>query len=121
MLRVPLLCIKIIHFFLFLAVLGNSLVLIAMARSRELRKSARNILIGLLATSDLLLSCTMPLTAIDALTKYWPFGKDTVSLCRIVKSSSAVAVYLSSMTLIAIAGDRYHCIVQSSRYSETLI
>jgi len=109
------LCIAFYAILVVIAVSGNSLVLIAMVRSRELRKSARNILIGILATSDLLLSCTMPLTAIDALTKYWPFGKDTVNLCRIVKTSSAVAVYLSSMTLIAIAGDRYHCIVQSSR------
>ena len=108
-------CIAFYAIMVVIAISGNSLVLIAMARSRELRKSARNILIALLATSDLLLSCTMPLTAIDALTKYWPFGKDTVNLCRMVKTSSAVAVYLSSMTLIAIAGDRYHCIVKSSR------
>ena len=97
-----------------IAVMGNSLVLIALGRSRELRKSSRNILIGLLATSDLLLSLTMPLTAIDALTKYWPFGKNTLNLCRMVKTSSAVAVYLSSLTLIAIAVDRYHCIVKTS-------
>ncbi len=109
------LCITFYAILVAIAVLGNSLVLVSMARSKELRKSARNILIGLLATSDLLLSCTMPLTAIDALTKYWPFGKDTLTLCRTVKTSSAVAVYLSSMTLIAIALDRYHCIVRSSR------
>lgn len=109
------LCILSYTILVAFAVAGNSLVLIAMARSKELRKSARNILIGLLATSDLLLSCTMPLTAIDALTKYWPFGKETLNLCRTVKTSSAVAVYLSSMTLIAIALDRYHCIVQSSK------
>ena len=96
------------------AVLGNSLVLMALTWSRELRKSPRNILIGTLATSDLLLCCTMPLTAIDVLTKSWPFGKDSVILCKIVKSSSAVAVYLSSMVLILIAVDRYR-IIQSSR------
>ena len=67
------------------AVLGNSLVLMALTWSRELRKSPRNILIGTLATSDLLLCCTMPLTAIDVLTKSWPFGKNSVILCKIVK------------------------------------
>ena len=108
-------CILAYAILVVFAVSGNCLVLVALARSRELRKSARNILIGLLATSDLLLSCTMPLTAIDGLTRYWPFGKDTENLCRMVKTSSAVAVYLSSMTLTAIAVDRYHCIVQSSR------
>jgi hypothetical protein len=108
-------CILAYAILVVFAVSGNCLVLVALARSRELRKSARNILIGLLATSDLLLSCTMPLTAIDVLTRYWPFGKDTENLCRMVKTSSAVAVYLSSMTLTAIAVDRYHCIVQSSR------
>lgn len=109
-------CILAYAILVVFAVSGNCLVLVALARSRELRKSARNILIGLLATSDLLLSCTMPLTAIDVLTRYWPFGKDTENLCRMVKTSSAVAVYLSSMTLTAIAVDRYHCIVQSSRW-----
>ena len=109
------LCITFYAILVAIAVLGNSLVLIALIRSKELRKSSRNILIGLLATSDLLLSCTMPLTAIDALTKYWPFGKATVNLCRMVKTSSAVAVYLSSMTLIAIALDRYYLIVKSSK------
>ena len=108
-------CILAYAILVVFAVSGNCLVLVALARSRELRKSARNILIGLLATSDLLLSCTMPLTAIDVLTRYWPFGEDTENLCRMVKTSSAVAVYLSSMTLTAIAVDRYHCIVQSSR------
>ena len=95
---------------------GNILVLVALFRSRDLKKSARYILIGLLAFSDLLLSFTMPFTAIDVLTKYWPFGSDSNHLCRSVKTSSAVAVYLSSMTLIAIACDRHHCIVNSSRY-----
>ena len=108
-------CIFFYSILVVIAILGNSLVLIALGRSKELKKSARNILIGLLASSDLLLSCTMPLTAIDVLTKYWPFGKDTLNMCRTVKTSSAVAVYLSSMTLIAIAVDRHHCIVNSTK------
>ena len=108
-------CILAYAILVVFAVSGNCLVLVALARSRELRKSARNILIGLLATSDLLLSCTMPLTAIDVLTRYWPLA-NSENLCRMVKTSSAVAVYLSSMTLTAIAVDRYHCIVQSSRW-----
>ena len=108
-------CIFFYSILVVIAILGNSLVLIALGRSKELKKSARNILIGLLASSDLLLSCTMPLTAIDVLTKYWPFGKDSLNMCRTVKTSSAVAVYLSSMTLIAIAVDRHHCIVNSTK------
>ena len=108
-------CIFFYTILVLIAILGNSLVLIALGRSKELKKSARNILIGLLASSDLLLSCTMPLTAMDALTKYWPFGNDTLNMCRTVKCSSAVAVYLSSMTLIAIAVDRHHCIVNSTK------
>jgi neuropeptide Y receptor len=108
-------CILCYSILVNVAAMGNILVLVAMARSRELRKYARNVLIGLLATSDLLLSFTMPLTAIDALTKYWPFGKNTLSLCRTVKTTSTVAVYLSSLTLIAIASHRHHCIVHSMR------
>jgi hypothetical protein len=36
-----------------------------------MHQRARNQLIALLAASDLLLSVTMPFTAIDGLTKFW--------------------------------------------------
>lgn len=108
-------CVILYSLLIGMAFAGNSLVLYVVIRSRELRKSARHVLIGTLAASDLLLCVTMPLTAIDALTKYWPFNSDAEILCKTVRCSSMVAVCMSSMAIITIAADRHHCIVHSTR------
>ena len=42
----------------------------------------------------------MVVTAIDVLTKYWPFGQNSLLLCRAVKVSPCFAVYLSSLTIV---------------------
>lgn len=57
---------------------------------------------------------TMTITAVDVLTKYWPFGSNTLFLCRAVKAFPCSAVYLSSITIVIIALDRYRFIVHSS-------
>jgi hypothetical protein len=51
------------------------------------------------------------LTSIDVLTKYWPFGHDTIMLCRFTKTAPCFAVYYSSCSVVCIAIDRYRCIV----------
>ena len=96
------------------ATIGNTLVVASLFKSKKLRTSARNILIGLLASSDLLLCMTMPFTAIDGLTKYWPFGKKSEFFCRAFKTMPQTAVYLSGFVVIAIAADRYQLIVNST-------
>jgi hypothetical protein len=48
----------------------------------------------------------MVVTAMDVLTKFWPFGKMTLTLCRTVKAAPCFAVYLSSLTIVVIALDR---------------
>ena len=55
----------------------------------------------------------MLLTSVDVLTKYWPFGRDTLFLCRVAKSGPCFAVYYSSFAVVAIAVDRHRCIVHS--------
>ena len=57
----------------------------------------------------------MVLTAVDVLTKYWPFGQSSTHLCRAVKASPCFAVYLASLTIVVIALDRYRCIVHSTK------
>ena len=57
----------------------------------------------------------MVLTAVDVLTKYWPFGQSSPHLCRAVKASPCFAVYLASLTIVVIALDRYRCIVHSTK------
>ena len=72
------------------AFMFNSLVLYAVYRrsqrpdheaSNNVR--TRNTLIGHLCTLDVLLTFTMPWTAIDALTKFWPFGFETQIICKV--------------------------------------
>ena len=58
---------------------------------------------------------TMVLTAVDVLTKYWPFGQSSTHLCRAVKASPCFAVYLASLTIVVISLDRYRCIVHSTK------
>ena len=55
----------------------------------------------------------MLLTSVDVLTKYWPFGRETLFLCRVAKAGPCFAVYYSSFAVVAIAVDRHRCIVHS--------
>ena len=103
------------------AFLFNSLVLYAVFRRSQRPDSettnnvrTRNILIGHLCTLDILLTFSMPWTALDALTKFWPFGMQTQILCKVTKSASAAAVFSSSMMIIIIAIDSYRQIVHVS-------
>ena len=63
----------------------------------------RDLLISYLAIVGLLLSLTIPLSAIDGLSKFWPLGSNTELLCRVTKSAPSVVVYSSSMIIILIA------------------
>ena len=103
------------------AFLLNSLVLYAVFRRSQRPDNethnntrTRNILIGYLCTLDILLTFSMPWTAVDALTKFWPFGTETQLMCQVTKSASAAAVFSSSMMIIVIAIDSYRQIVHAS-------
>ena len=101
------------------AFIFNSLVLYAVYRSCRRPEidtiiRTRIILIGHLCTFDILLTFTMPWTAVDALTKFWPFGLETEIMCKFTKSASAAVVFSSSMMIIVIAIDSYRNIVYAS-------
>ena len=72
-------------------------------RPSEIR---RDTLITQLAILDLLLCISMPFTAVDGLTQFWPFGSDTVLLCKITKAFPTTIVYAAAMTIMMIA---YNC------------
>ncbi|CAL4096878.1 unnamed protein product [Meganyctiphanes norvegica] len=89
---------------------GNSLVVVAVIRKPTMR-TARNVFIINLAISDLLLCVvTMPLTLVELLSQYWPLG-DTPVLCKLVGSLQATCVFVSTISITAIALDRYQVIV----------
>ncbi|KAK3932304.1 Neuropeptide F receptor [Frankliniella fusca] len=89
---------------------GNGLVVWAVARKRSMR-TARNMFIVNLAVSDLLLCLvTMPLTLMEILCKYWPLGREEF-ICKILGALQAVSIFVSTISITAIALDRYQVIV----------
>lgn len=85
---------------------GNSLVVVAVIRKPAMR-TARNVFIINLAISDLLLCLvTMPLTLVELLSQYWPLG-DHPFLCKLVGTLQATSIFVSTISITAIALDRY--------------
>ena len=84
---------------------GNSLVVLAVIRKAAMR-TARNVFIINLAISDLVLClATTPLTLVELLTQYWPLG-DTPFLCKLVGTLQATSIFVSTISITAIALDR---------------
>lgn len=95
---------------------GNSLVVCAVARKPAMR-TARNMFIVNLAISDLLLCLiTMPLTLMEILTKYWPLGRYPFA-CKMLGTLQATSIFVSTISITAIALDRYQVIVYPTRES----
>ena len=89
--------------------------ILVLATKPKLAEITRDHLIAYLATFDLLLSVTMPFTAFDVLSKYWPLGPNTEVLCRFARSVPSAIVYSSSMIIITIACNCYRQILYSSK------
>jgi hypothetical protein len=49
-------------------------------------RTPRNLLIFNLAVTDLALAATIPFSASDALSKYWPWGPENNILCKLSHS-----------------------------------
>ncbi|KAJ8894822.1 hypothetical protein PR048_000129 [Dryococelus australis] len=95
---------------------GNSLVVCAVVRKPAMR-TARNMFIVNLAVSDLLLCLiTMPLTLMEILTKYWPLGRHSFT-CKMMGTLQATSIFVSTISITAIALDRYQVIVYPTRES----
>lgn len=101
--------------------LGNGLVVLAVMRKASMQ-TARNMFIVNLAVSDLLLCLiTMPLTLLEILTRYWPLGENTLFLCKLFGGLQGVSVFVSAMSITAIALDRYQAIVYPTRKGLRLV
>ena len=82
-----------------------------MASACHFRHQLRHLLMINLSVSDLLLCLvTMPLTFMELVCFSWPLGNYPL-LCKLAGSMEGVSVYCSTLTLAAIAIDRYHLIV----------
>jgi len=89
---------------------GNLAVIYVVATRCRVRTSCRNVLIGNLAGADVLLCMlAVPFTPLSGLLRTWPFGD---ALCHAVPMALGVGVYVSTLTVLAIAVDRYFIIVK---------
>ncbi|XP_030562753.1 neuropeptide F receptor [Drosophila novamexicana] len=96
--------------------MGNIMVVIAVVR-KPIMRTARNLFILNLAISDLLLCLvTMPLTLMEILSKFWPYGSCAV-LCKTIATLQALSIFVSTISITAIAFDRYQVIVYPTRDS----
>lgn len=93
---------------------GNALVVISVVRKPVMR-TARNMFIVNLAVSDALVCCVgTPLTLMELLTKHWPLP-DWPSLCKACGAIQAISIFVSTISITAIALDRYQLIVFPTR------
>ncbi|CAH0555734.1 unnamed protein product [Brassicogethes aeneus] len=99
-----------------LGALGNTLVIISVVRKPAMR-TPRNMFIVNLAVADLLLcTVTMPLTLMEILTKYFPLGNN-LFICKLIGILQATSTYVSTISITAIALDRYQVIVYPTKES----
>nr|XP_051679787.1 leucine-rich repeat-containing protein 20 isoform X2 [Oryctolagus cuniculus] len=100
-----------------LCMVGNALVCFTVLRNRHMR-TVTNMFILNLAVSDLLVGIfCMPTTLVDNLITGWPFDNATCKMSGLVQGMSVSA---SVFTLVAIAVERFRCIVHPFREKLTL-
>ncbi|XP_054445729.1 neuropeptide FF receptor 2 [Pteronotus mesoamericanus] len=100
----------IISYFLifFLCMVGNTVVCFIVMRNKHMH-TVTNLFILNLAISDLLVGIfCMPITLLDNIIAGWPFGS---VMCKISGLVQGISVAASVFTLVAIAVDRFRCVV----------
>uniref|UniRef100_A0A8C8I6N6 Neuropeptide FF receptor 1 n=1 Tax=Oncorhynchus tshawytscha TaxID=74940 RepID=A0A8C8I6N6_ONCTS len=105
-------------FIFLLCMVGNVLVCLIVLGNRRMR-TVTNLFILNLAVSDLLVGIfCIPTTLVDNLITGWPFTNTVCKLSGLVQGMSVAA---SVFTLVAIAVDRFRCIVYPFQPKLTLL
>ncbi|XP_051957387.1 neuropeptide FF receptor 1-like [Xyrauchen texanus] len=105
-------------FIFLLCMVGNGLVCLIVLENRHMR-TVTNLFILNLAMSDLLVGVfCVPTTLVDNLITGWPF---TNTVCKISGLVQGMSVSASVFTLVAIAVDRFRCIVYPFQPKLTLL
>ncbi|KAL0965219.1 hypothetical protein UPYG_G00278330 [Umbra pygmaea] len=96
---------------------GNGVVCFIVLRSKNMR-TVTNLFILNLAISDLLVGMfCMPTTLVDNIITGWPFGS---LVCKLSGMVQGISVSASVFTLVAIAVDRFRCIVYPFKQKLTI-
>ncbi|KAF1377775.1 hypothetical protein PFLUV_G00204240 [Perca fluviatilis] len=96
---------------------GNGVVCFTVLRSKNMR-TVTNLFILNLAISDLLVGIfCMPTTLVDNIITGWPFGS---VVCKLSGMVQGISVSASVFTLVAIAVDRFRCIVYPFKQKLTI-
>ncbi|KAI4871445.1 hypothetical protein NFI96_013063 [Prochilodus magdalenae] len=96
---------------------GNGVVCFIVLRSKNMR-TVTNLFILNLAVSDLLVGIfCMPTTLLDNIITGWPFGS---MVCKMSGMVQGISVSASVFTLVAIAVDRFRCIVYPFKQKLTI-
>ncbi|XP_076587694.1 neuropeptide FF receptor 2a [Chaetodon auriga] len=96
---------------------GNGVVCFIVLRSKNMR-TVTNLFILNLAVSDLLVGIfCMPTTLLDNIITGWPFGS---LVCKMSGMVQGISVSASVFTLVAIAVDRFRCIVYPFKQKLTI-
>ncbi|XP_043940339.1 neuropeptide FF receptor 1-like [Protopterus annectens] len=107
------------YLFIFaLCMIGNSLVCFIVLKNKRMR-TVTNLFILNLAVSDLLVGIfCVPTTLVDNLITGWPFSN---AVCKMSGLVQGMSVSASVFTLVAIAVDRFRCIVHPFKPKLTLL
>ncbi|XP_026198449.1 neuropeptide FF receptor 1 like 2 [Anabas testudineus] len=107
------------YFFIFLlCMVGNILVCLIVLENRRMR-TVTNLFILNLAISDLLVGIfCIPTTLVDNLITGWPFSN---MVCKMSGFVQGVSVSASVFTLVAIAVERFRCIVYPLQPKPTVL
>ncbi|XP_054467303.1 neuropeptide FF receptor 1 like 2 [Anoplopoma fimbria] len=107
------------YFFIFLlCMVGNILVCLIVLENRRMR-TVTNLFILNLAISDLLVGIfCIPTTLVDNLITGWPFSN---TVCKMSGFVQGMSVSASVFTLVAIAVERFRCIVYPLQPKPTIV
>lgn len=102
---------------ILIGMIGNVIVVFIVARNRHMH-NVTNVFIANLALSDIgLCVFSLPVQLYYQLTDHWIFGQ---VLCKLIFAAFAVPVYVSTLTILLIAFDRYWLIIYPLRNRMTI-
>lgn len=62
----------------------------------------------------------MPLTLMEILSKFWPYGSCAI-LCKMIAMLQALSIFVSTISITAIAFDRYQVSTHTRSYSTMML